>query len=80
MAPKPAPVGLVGDDDNLQSPDLPGKRAGSLDVNTVMRAGPHFATQARFLGGYLRGMADQAGAGELHLERSFHGRLSGQAA
>lgn len=27
-------------------------------------------------GGYLRGMVDKAGAGELHLERSFFGRLS----
>jgi hypothetical protein len=50
-------VGLVADDGNLKSPDLPVKRAGSLDVNTLMRAGPHFATQARYLGGYLRGMA-----------------------
>jgi len=31
-------------------------------------------------GGYLRGMVEKAGAGELHLERSFYGRLSGKAA
>ncbi len=31
-------------------------------------------------GGYLRGMVEKAGAGELHLERSFYGRLNGQAA
>ena len=31
-------------------------------------------------GGYLRGMVEKAGAGELHLERSFFGRLSEQAA
>ncbi|WP_299616187.1 plasmid replication protein RepC [uncultured Tateyamaria sp.] len=31
-------------------------------------------------GGYLRGMAEKAGAGELHLERSFFGRLSEMAA
>lgn len=31
-------------------------------------------------GGYLRGMVEKARAGELHLERSFYGRLSGQAA
>ena len=31
-------------------------------------------------GGYLRGIVQKAGAGELHLERSFYGRLSGQAA
>ena len=30
-------------------------------------------------GGYLRGMVEKAGAGELHLERSFYGRLNGQA-
>lgn len=31
-------------------------------------------------GGYLRGMVEKAVAGELHLERSFYGRLNGQAA
>jgi replication initiation protein RepC len=31
-------------------------------------------------GGYLRGMVEKAEAGELHLERSFYGRLSGKAA
>lgn len=31
-------------------------------------------------GGYLRGMVEKAGAGGLHLERSFYGRFSGQAA
>lgn len=31
-------------------------------------------------GGYLRGMTEKAGTGELNLERSFYGRLSGQAA
>ncbi|WP_254055712.1 plasmid replication protein RepC [Ruegeria sp. EL01] len=31
-------------------------------------------------GGYLRGMIEKARAGELHLERSFYGRMSGQAA
>ncbi len=31
-------------------------------------------------GGYLRGMVEKARAGDLHLERSFYGRLSGQAA
>jgi replication initiation protein RepC len=31
-------------------------------------------------GGYLRGMVEKARAGELHLERSFYGRLSGKAA
>ena len=27
-------------------------------------------------GGYLRGMVEKAGAGELHLDRSFYGRLN----
>ena len=40
----------------------------------------HCAGEVASPGGYLRGMADKAGAGELHLERSFYGRLSGQAA
>ncbi|MCY4167323.1 MAG: replication initiation protein RepC [Rhodobacter sp.] len=31
-------------------------------------------------GGYLRGLVERAQVGELHLERSFYGRLSGQAA
>lgn len=57
------------------------------------RLGPQIATAALVLvfdkhcagevaspGGYLRGMVEKAGAGELHLERSFYGRLSGEAA
>lgn len=57
------------------------------------RLGPQIATAALVLtfdkhcagevvspGGYLRGIVQKAGAGELHLERSFYGRLSGQAA
>ena len=40
----------------------------------------HSAGEVASPGGYLRGMVDKAGAGELHLERSFYGRLSGQAA
>lgn len=31
-------------------------------------------------GGYLRGMIEKARAGELHLERSFYGRLSERSA
>ena len=31
-------------------------------------------------GGYLRGMVNKAGAGELYLERSFFGRLSADRA
>jgi replication initiation protein RepC len=57
------------------------------------RLGPQIATAALVLtfdkhcagevaspGGYLRGIVQKAGAGELHLERSFYGRLRGQAA
>ncbi len=31
-------------------------------------------------GGYLRGLVERAQVGELHLDRSFYGRLGGQAA
>lgn len=40
----------------------------------------HSSGEVASPGGYLRGMVEKAGAGELHLERSFYGRLSGQAA
>lgn len=40
----------------------------------------HSAGEVSSPGGYLRGMVEKARAGELHLERSFYGRLSGQAA
>lgn len=40
----------------------------------------HCAGEVTSAGGYLRGMVEKAGAGELHLERSFYGRLSAQAA
>ena len=40
----------------------------------------HNAGEVASQGGYLRGMVEKAGAGELNLERSFYGRLSGQAA
>jgi replication initiation protein RepC len=40
----------------------------------------HCAGEVASPGGYLRGMVEKAGAGELHLERSFYGRLNGQAA
>jgi replication initiation protein RepC len=40
----------------------------------------HCAGEVASPGGYLRGIVQKAGAGELHLERSFYGRLSGQAA
>ncbi|WP_209599728.1 plasmid replication protein RepC [Ruegeria sp. HKCCSA071] len=57
------------------------------------RLGPQIATAALVLtfdkhcagevaspGGYLRGIVQKAGTGELRLERSFYGRLNGQAA
>ncbi|WP_254685026.1 plasmid replication protein RepC [Tateyamaria omphalii] len=40
----------------------------------------HAKGEVSSAGGYLRGMTQKAGAGELHLERSFYGRLSEQAA
>jgi replication initiation protein RepC len=40
----------------------------------------HCAGEVASPGGYLRGMVDKAGAGELHLERSFYGRLNRRAA
>lgn len=40
----------------------------------------HCAGEVASPGGYLRGIVEKAGAGELHLERSFYGRLSGMAA
>lgn len=40
----------------------------------------HNAGEVASPGGYLRGMVEKAVAGELHLERSFYGRLSAQAA
>jgi len=46
----------------------------------VLTFDKHFAGEVASPGGYLRGMVEKAGAGELHLERSFYGRLSGQAA
>ena len=46
----------------------------------VLTFDKHCAGEAASPGGYLRGIVQKAGAGELHLERSFYGRLSGQAA
>jgi len=37
----------------------------------------HVSGEVTSPGGYLRGMVQKARAGELHLERSFYGRLSG---
>ncbi len=46
----------------------------------VLTFDKHCAGEVASPGGYLRGIVQKAGAGELHLERSFYGRLSGQAA
>ena len=46
----------------------------------VLTFDKHCAGEAASPAGYLRGIVQKAGAGELHLERSFYGRLSGQAA
>lgn len=40
----------------------------------------HCAGEVASPSGYLRGMVAKAGAGELHLQRSFYGRLKAQAA
>ncbi|ATG37861.1 transposase (plasmid) [Phaeobacter piscinae] len=74
---------------------LPGSVADVWEVekSSLIRLGKQVATAALTLvfekhcagkvsspGSYLRGMMEKAGAGELHLERSFYGKLSGQAA
>lgn len=39
----------------------------------------HSTGEIKSPGGYLRGMVEKAQAGELHLDRSFYGRLSGRS-
>ena len=58
--------------------DRLGKQIASAALALVFEK--HCAGEVASPGGYLRGMVEKAGAGELHLERSFYGRLSGQAA
>lgn len=58
--------------------DRLGKQIASAALALVFEK--HYAGEVASPGGYLRGMVEKAGAGELHLERSFYGRLSGQAA
>ncbi|MBL4758951.1 MAG: replication protein C, partial [Rhizobiales bacterium] len=36
----------------------------------------HSTGEVKSPGGYLRGMVEKAQAGELHLDRSFYGRMS----
>ncbi|MCZ4257850.1 plasmid replication protein RepC [Sulfitobacter sp. G21635-S1] len=58
--------------------DRLGKQVATAALALVFEK--HCAGEVSSPGGYLRGMVEKAGAGELHLERSFYGRLSGQAA
>lgn len=58
--------------------DRLGKQVATAALALVFEK--HCAGEVYSPGGYLRGMVEKAGAGELHLERRFHGRLSGQAA
>lgn len=62
----------------LEAQDGMGKQAAAAAMALVFDK--HCAGEVASPGGYLRGMADKAGTGELHLERSFYGRLSGRAA
>ncbi|MCA1337919.1 plasmid replication protein RepC [Pseudooceanicola marinus] len=58
--------------------DRLGKQVATAALALVFEK--HCAGEVSSPGGYLRGMVEKAGAGELHLERSFYGRLSGLAA
>ncbi|MEY8829732.1 plasmid replication protein RepC [Sedimentitalea sp. XS_ASV28] len=55
-----------------------GKQAAAAAM--VLVFDKHAKGEVASPGGYLRGMVEKAGAGELHLERSIYGRLIGQAA
>ncbi|MFG6542384.1 plasmid replication protein RepC [Sulfitobacter sp. M22298] len=58
--------------------DRLGKQVATAALALVFEK--HCAGEVSSPGGYLRGMVEKAGAGELYLERSFYGRLSGLAA
>lgn len=58
--------------------DRLGKQVATAALALVFEK--HCAGEVSSPGGYLRGMVVKVGAGELHLERSLYGRLSGQAA
>ena len=62
----------------LEAQEGLGKQAAAAAM--VLVFDKHARGEVASPGGYLRGMIEKAGAGELHLERSFYGRLSGQAA
>ncbi|MCY4335882.1 MAG: plasmid replication protein RepC [Litoreibacter sp.] len=55
-----------------------GKQAAAAAM--VLVFDKHAKGEVASPGGYLRGMVEKAGAGELHLERSIFGRLGAQAA
>ena len=58
--------------------EMMGKQVATAALVLVFEK--HSTGEVASPGGYLRGMVEKAGAGELHLERSFFGRLSGVAA
>ena len=71
---------IIGISDHawLAAQDVMGKQMAAAAMALVFDK--HAKGEVSSAGGYLRGMTEKAGAGELHLERSFYGRLSGQAA
>lgn len=71
---------MIGVSDHawLHAQEVMGKQMAAAAMALVFDK--HATGEVSSAGGYLRGMTEKAGAGELHLERSFYGRLSGQAA
>jgi replication initiation protein RepC len=71
---------IIGISDHawLAAQEVMGKQMAAAAMALVFDK--HAKGEIASAGGYLRGMTEKAGAGELHLERSFYGRLSGQAA
>ena len=71
---------IIGISDHawLAAQEVMGKQMAAAAMALVFDK--HANGEVSSAGGYLRGMTEKAGAGELHLERSFYGRLSGQAA
>ena len=71
---------IIGISDHawLAAQEVMGKQMAAAAMALVFDK--HAKGEVASAGGYLRGMTEKAGAGELHLERSFYGRLSGQAA
>ncbi len=71
---------IIGVSDHawLAAQEVMGKQVAAAAMALVFDK--HAKGEIVSAGGYLRGMTEKAGAGELHLERSFYGRLSGQAA